>query len=73
VSFLAFETVAESQRYDLVTCTLVIEELAAKMESKFRITATDPLLVDFLDELDEHEIIQTPQNPMPIDLISFSN
>lgn len=73
MSFLAFETVAESQRHDLVTCTLVIEELAAKMESKFRITATDPLLVDFLGELDEHEIIQTPQNPMAIDITGLND
>jgi predicted nucleic acid-binding protein len=72
-SFLAFETVAESQRHNLVTCTLVIEELTAKMESKFRIAPTDPLLVDFLDELDEHEIIQTPQNPMAINITGLND
>ena len=68
VSFLAFETVAEDPRHDLVTCTLAVEELVAKMKSKFSLAVTDPLLVDFLDELDEHEIFQTPQNPLEINI-----
>lgn len=66
VSFRAFEIITKSPDHELITCTLVIEELIAKLDSKFGIAASDPFLKDFLYELDEYEIIQTPQKPLDI-------